>query len=57
MLFLVKQTHTSTTCPGDEGGNGGLYNPGAKGVALKAMYDAFAKHITYYLVEPMIWLQ
>ncbi|KKK60265.1 hypothetical protein LCGC14_3026100 [marine sediment metagenome] len=51
MLFLVKQTHTPATCPRDKGGSRVLYNPEAEGVALKAMYGAFAEHIIYYVVE------
>ena len=51
MLFHITQSHTPELCPKDEGGSKALYDPGAEGVSLRAMYGAFAEHIVYYVVE------
>ncbi len=51
MLFHITQTHTPELCPKDEGGSKTLYDPSVEGVALKAMYGAFAEHVVYYVVE------
>lgn len=51
MLFHITQIHSPELCPKDEGGSKTLYNPGAEGITLKAMYGAFAEHIIYYIVE------
>ena len=51
MLFHVTQTHTPETCPKDEGGSKTLFNAGAEGVTLRAMYGAFSEHVIYYVLE------
>lgn len=51
MLFLITQTHTPELCPKDVGGSKTLYNAGAEGLTLKAMYGAYPDHTIYYVVE------
>ena len=51
MLFHVTQTHTPETCPKDEGGSETLFDAGAEGVTLRAMYGAFSEHVIYYVLE------
>lgn len=51
MLFLIAQEHTPESCPKDVGGSKILYDAGAEGVTLRAMYGAFSEHVIYYVVE------
>jgi hypothetical protein len=51
MLFHITQTHTPESCPRDAGGSDSLFDPGAKGISIKAMYGAYAEHTIFYLVE------
>ena len=51
MLFHIKQTHTPTTCPKNEGGSKVLYNTDVDGLELKAFYGSYSAHEIFYIVE------
>lgn len=51
MLFHIEQTHSPENCPYGRGGSRSLHDASVEGVAVKAVYGAFAEHVIIIVAE------